>query len=79
MAARRLRRCTWPGCRRVQQVNLWCWSHWTALGEALQLRFLHAPAGSVLQQVLADCHQHAVDTKRWRQANVAGTGLAPKE
>jgi len=74
-AVKRLRACTWPKCRRRQQFHLWCWSHWSALGPDLQLKFLHsAPADR--EKVIAECHSHALATIEWRKTHVTGGSLA---
>lgn len=63
-------KCVWPGCRKRRQFNFWCYSHWPALGEELQLRFLHA--GSDREKVLEDCRQHAIATMTWLRTHVTG-------
>lgn len=79
-AAKRLRRCCWVKCRCVQQINFWCYSHWHALGEPLQLKFLHTEVGSAArEEVMKEIRAHEVATRRWLREKVTGTGLRPKE
>lgn len=67
-----MRRCRWPACHYPARRLEFCWSHFQALGEDLQVRLSLAQGTVDWAPALEACDEHARSTIDWVKKHVTG-------